>query len=60
VVSLETSAEGSGGRDGSGGADRLTTFNVRHLDAAAMVFGIRTSLPAAVLREIRGASHEKK
>ena len=44
----------------NGGADRLTTFNVRHLAAAAKVFGIRTSLPDAVLREIRGASHEKK
>lgn len=44
----------------NGGADRLTTFNVRHLAEAAKVFGIRTSLPAAILREIRGASHEKK
>jgi hypothetical protein len=43
-----------------GDADRLTTFNVRHLAEAAMVFGIRTSLPGAILREIRGASHEKK
>ena len=44
----------------NGRADRLTTFNVRHLAEAAMVFGIRTSLPGAVLQEIRGASHEKK
>jgi hypothetical protein len=43
-----------------GGADRLTTFNVRHLAEAAKVFGIRTGLPGAVLREIQGASHEKK
>ena len=44
----------------NGGADRLTTFNVRHLAASAAVFGIRTSLPGAVLREIRGARHEKE
>jgi putative PIN family toxin of toxin-antitoxin system len=44
----------------TGGADRLITFNVRHLAEAAMEFGIRTSLPGAVWREIRGASHEKK
>jgi hypothetical protein len=44
----------------NGGADRLTTFNVRHLAEAAKVFGIRTGLPGAVLREIQGASHEKK
>jgi predicted nucleic acid-binding protein len=44
----------------TGGADCLTTFNLRHLAAAALVCGIRTSRPGAVLREIRGASHEKK
>ena len=44
----------------NGDADRLTTFNVRHLAGAAMVLGIRTSLPCAILLEIRGASHEKK
>jgi hypothetical protein len=43
-----------------GGAGCLTTFNVRHLARAAMGFGVRTSLPGAVLREIRGANHEKK
>ena len=44
----------------NGGADRLITFNVRHLAEAAMVFGMRTSRPGVVLRAIRGASHEKK
>ena len=44
----------------NGGADRLTTFNVRHLAEAARVFGIRTSPPGALWREIQGASHEKK
>ena len=43
-----------------GGAGRLTTFNIRHLAAAAESFGIRTRLPGAILREIRGANHEKK
>ena len=44
----------------NGDADRLTTFNLRHLAGAAMAFGIRTGLPGALSREIRGASHEKK
>jgi predicted nucleic acid-binding protein len=44
----------------NGGADRLTTFNLRHLAEAAMVFGIRASPPGVVWREIQGASHEKK
>jgi hypothetical protein len=44
----------------NGGADRLTTYNVRHLAEAAMVFAIRTSPPGEVLREVQGASHEKK
>ena len=44
----------------TGDADRLTTFNVRHLAEAARVFGIRTSRPGAVLREMQGAGHEKK
>jgi predicted nucleic acid-binding protein len=44
----------------NGGADRLVTFNVRHLARAAMAFGVRTSLPGAIWREIRGGVHEKK
>jgi hypothetical protein len=35
----------------NGGADRLATFNVRHLAEAAMEFGIRASPPGTVLRE---------
>lgn len=44
----------------NGGADRLVTFNVRHLAGAAMAFGVRTRLPGAALREIRGGIDEKK
>lgn len=44
----------------NGGADRLATFNIRHLAEAAMIFGIRASRPGDILREIRGAGHEKK
>jgi putative PIN family toxin of toxin-antitoxin system len=39
----------------NGRADRLATFNERHLRDAAMEFGIRTSRPGEVWREIRGA-----
>jgi putative PIN family toxin of toxin-antitoxin system len=44
----------------NGRADLLATFNLRHLASAAREFGIRTVPPGAVLREIRGASHEKE
>jgi len=44
----------------NGGADCLAAFNMRHLAEAAKVFGLRASLPGVVLREIRGANHEKK
>lgn len=44
----------------NGRADRLATFNVRHLSEAAMRFGIRATLPGVIWREIRGAKHEKK
>jgi len=39
----------------NGHADRLATFNLRHLRDAAMEFGIRADRPGAILREIRGA-----
>jgi putative PIN family toxin of toxin-antitoxin system len=35
----------------NGQADRLATFNVRHLRAAANSFGIRASRPGEILRE---------
>ena len=42
----------------NGAADRLVTFNVRHLAGGAAEFGIPARLPREVWREIR--SHEKK
>jgi putative PIN family toxin of toxin-antitoxin system len=44
----------------NGNADRLATFNMRHLGAAALVFGIRAAPPGAIWREIRGGKYEKK
>jgi hypothetical protein len=44
----------------NGQADRLVTFNLRHLKRAAKEFGISVSLPGATWREIRGREHEKK
>jgi putative PIN family toxin of toxin-antitoxin system len=44
----------------NGHADRLATFNVRHLKEAAMTFGIRASRPGEVWREIQGAKNEKE
>ncbi len=44
----------------NGRADYLATFNLRHLEAAAMKFGIRARRPRDVLREIRGGKDEKK
>ncbi|HEX4594253.1 MAG TPA: putative toxin-antitoxin system toxin component, PIN family [Bryobacteraceae bacterium] len=38
----------------NGRADRLATFNLRHLRDAAIAFGIRTNRPAEILREIQG------
>jgi predicted nucleic acid-binding protein len=38
----------------NGHADRLATFNLRHLRLATMEFGIRADRPGAILREIRG------
>jgi|ERR1051326_3809921 putative PIN family toxin of toxin-antitoxin system len=37
----------------NGRADRLVTFNVRHLGAAAKSFGITTCPPAVLLRELQ-------
>ncbi len=42
----------------NGAADRLVTFNLHHLGAAAREFGIRAALPREVWREIR--KHEAK
>jgi putative PIN family toxin of toxin-antitoxin system len=44
----------------NGRADRLVTFNVKHLGYAAQRFGIRTSRPGELWREFRRESHEKK
>ena len=44
----------------NGNADRLVTFNARHLREAAGRFGIRTILPREAWREIRGAKYEKE
>ena len=37
----------------NGGADRLVTFNVRHLAAAAAEFGIRVTRPREAWKECR-------
>ena len=44
----------------NGQADRLVTFNLRHLGQAAREFGISVDVPGATWREIRGREHEKK
>jgi predicted nucleic acid-binding protein len=44
----------------NGQADRLVTFNLRHLRDAAMTFGIRATPPGETWREIRGAIDAKK
>ena len=44
----------------NGRADRLVTFNLRHLGQAAQEFGIRVDGPGATWREIQGREHEKK
>ncbi len=38
----------------NGGADRIATFNTRHLSEAARAFGIRAERPVAIWREIQG------
>ena len=40
----------------NGGADRLATFNVRHLGAAALRFGILATPPSAIWREFKGGA----
>ena len=49
---LETAVNGS--------ANRVATFNVRHLDPVGRRFGVRAIRPGAILRELRGVRHEKK
>ena len=44
----------------NGQADRLVTFNLRHLGQAARDFGISVAVPGATYREIREREHEKK
>jgi putative PIN family toxin of toxin-antitoxin system len=44
----------------NGRADRLVTFNLRHLGQAAQEFGISADVPGATWREIQGREHEKK
>lgn len=44
----------------NGVADRIATFNIKHLAAAARTFGIRAARPGSIWREIEGAQHEKK
>ena len=44
----------------NGRADRLVTFNLRHLRQAAQESGISADGPGATWREIRGREHEKK
>jgi len=39
----------------NGGADRIATFNTRHLAAAALAFGIRAERPGSIWREIEGS-----
>jgi putative PIN family toxin of toxin-antitoxin system len=44
----------------NGGADRLVSFNVRHLREAAKRFGIQVVSPGEVWREFRREAHETK
>lgn len=44
----------------NGQADRIATFNVRHLSAAAGSFGISAARPAEIWEEFRRREHEKK
>lgn len=39
----------------NGGADRIATFNIKHLAAAARTFGIRAARPGSIWREIQGS-----
>jgi putative PIN family toxin of toxin-antitoxin system len=44
----------------NGQADRLATFNVRHLRVAAGSFGIRATRPGEILQELRREDYAKK
>jgi putative PIN family toxin of toxin-antitoxin system len=44
----------------NGHANRLVTFNLRHLSKAAAEFGIQACAPGEILWEIRGVKYEKK
>jgi hypothetical protein len=48
---LETAVNGS--------ADYLATFNLRHLQAPAALFGIEAGVPGRIWRKIR-SQHEKE
>lgn len=43
----------------NGGADRLVTFNLRHLETAANSFGIRALTPPLAWREIEDQHAQK-
>jgi putative PIN family toxin of toxin-antitoxin system len=43
----------------NGGADQLVTFNIRHLAAAALDFGIRVSRPNEALKEVHRRNEKK-
>ena len=44
----------------NGRADRMATFNLRHLGKATAAFGIQTARPGDIWRELQGAKYEKK
>jgi putative PIN family toxin of toxin-antitoxin system len=44
----------------NGQADRIATFNVRHLREAAAFFGISAARPGEIWEEFRRREHEKK
>jgi predicted nucleic acid-binding protein len=43
----------------NGGADRLVTFDVRHLAAATREFGIRVVLPRNAWKEVQGRNEKE-
>ena len=44
----------------NGDADRLVTFNLRHLGEAARDFGVRAVTPGEAWREVQENQHEKE
>jgi hypothetical protein len=44
----------------NGTADRLVTFNLKHLGQAALEFGIRAVKPGEAWREVTEKQNEKK